>query len=232
MGISLNDKIKSVVDDYNDIAIEYCDEFGENDNYNKYIDKWLNLVGSGKILDVGCGCGKNCNYINSFDGFISTGIDFSDNMLEEARKRNPSVEVFKMDMTELSFDDNSFDGILSNCSMIHTPIELVPQTLLGFKRVLKENGRLLLILLEGNGEEMVEEPYRAGQNVFVYTKFYSLEEIIGILHNSGFSINDIEIRKTESENELGSGELIVYAQNKEISLEEKKNEVKRLIRVK
>lgn len=152
-------------------------------------------------------------------------------MIEEANKRNPDCKISKMDMTNLTFDDNSFDGILSNCSLIHVPKELVNETLIGFKRVLKDNGGLLLILLEGNGEEMVEEPYRIGKEVYVYTKFYSIEEIIDLLHATGFSIVDIDIRETESDMELGGRELIIYSKNTTISEEKQFEEKSRILNI-
>lgn len=230
MSLNINDKVQSVINDYNDIAIEYCEEFGDNDNYNIYINKWLKSLESGEILDVGCGCAKNCQYINEFGGYKSIGIDFSDNMLEEAKRRNPNCEVSKMDMNKLTFEDNRFNGILSNCSMIHVPKELAQTTLLGFKRVLKNNGGLLLILLEGNGEKMVEEPYRIGQGVYVYTKYYCIEEIVDLLHTTGFSVTDIDIRETQSDMELGGRELIIYAKNTLVSKEEQLNELKKILK--
>ena len=116
-------------------------------------------------------------------------------------------------MTNITFPDQIFDGILSNCSFIHIPTELLPQTLQGFKRILKPSGKLLLIILDGNGEEMAEEPYREGQDVYAYTKYFTSEEISKLLNDNGFRVDGIEKRKTESENELAGGELVVYASN-------------------
>lgn len=107
-------------------------------------------------------------------------------MIAEARKRYPTVKIKKMDMTNITFLDQTFDGILSNCSLIHIPTELLSQTLQGFKRILKPNGKLLLIVLEGNGDEMVEEPYREGQDVYAYTKYFTAEEIVTLLNDNGF----------------------------------------------
>ena len=155
--LSTEEKSMSVMSDYNDIALEYCDEFCNIDVYNGFIDKWLQTMQKGNILDAGCGGGNNCQYINEKDGFQAYGIDFSDAMIAEARKRFPNVKIKKMDMTNISFPDQIFDGILSNCSLMHIPLELLSQTLQGFKRILKPKGKLLLIVLEGNGEEMVED---------------------------------------------------------------------------
>ncbi len=207
------EKSESVIRDYNDIASEYCDEFCGTEVYNVFIDKWLQLMQKGIILDVGCGGGNNCQYINEKEGFQALGIDFSDGMIFEARKRYPNVKIQKMDMTNITFPDQTFDGILSNCSLIHIPTELLAQTIKGFKRILKQNGKMLLIVLEGKGEEMVEEPYREGQDIYAYTKYFTVEEISKILNDNGFRVDRIERRKTESENELAGGELVVYVSN-------------------
>ena len=214
--MTIEEKTESVLRDYDDIASEYCEEFCETKVYDTFIDKWLQTIQRGNILDVGCGGGNNCQYINEKDGFQAYGIDFSDGMIAEAKKRYPNVKIKKMDMTNITFPDQTFDGILSNCSLIHIPTELIPQTLQGFKRVLKTNGKLLLIVLDGNGEEMLEEPYREGQDVYAYTKYFTSEEISKLLNDNGFKVDAIEKRKTESENELAGGELIIYASNERI----------------
>lgn len=209
--LNTKEKEQSVINDYNDIAKEYCEEFSNTEIYNRYIDKFLDNVQSGKILDAGCGCGNQCEFINKHLNFESIGIDFSDKMLEEAKKRFPNVKVSKMNMTDLSFSDSVFNGLLSNCSLIHVPSELIPKTIKEFGRVLKPNGKLLLIILEGDGEEMVEEPYR--KDTYVYTKKFREHEIIQILNENGFKVDILEKRKTESENELSFNELIIYATN-------------------
>ncbi len=211
--LSIEEKIISVIRDYNDIAKEYCDEFCSTDVYNQFIDKWLQTIKKGNILDVGCGGGNNCKYINGKVGFEAYGIDFSDVMIEQAIKRYPNENFQKMDMTNITFKDKAFDGILSNCSLIHIPTELLSQTLQGFKRVLKSKGKLLLIVLDGHGEKMIEEPYRQGKEVYVYTKYFTKDEITRLLNNNGFKVDLIETRKTESKNELARGELVVYATN-------------------
>ena len=214
--LSTEEKSMSVMSDYNDIALVYCDEFCNIDVYNGFIDKWLQTMQKGNILDAGCGGGNNCQYINEKDGFQAYGIDFSDAMIAEARKRYPNVKIKKMDMTNISFPNQIFDGILSNCSLMHIPLELLSQTLQGFKRILKPKGKLLLIVLEGNGEEMVEEPYRQGLDIHDYTKYFTAEEISKILNDNGFKVDEIEKRETESGNELAGKELVVYASNEQI----------------
>ncbi len=210
-------KIKSVKDDYDDIPEDYAYEFYGDTSDNEFIDKFLSsLSGGDKVLDAGCGVGDDCEYMDK-KGFKAYGIDFSKGMLKEAKERYPQGRYWKADMTTIPFRDGLFDGILANCSLFHIPTELVGKALNEFKRVLKPGGKILLILLEGIGEQMVEEPYRPGK--YVYTKFYTREEITQLLTEHGFKVEDVAIQKTTSEGELGSGKLIVFA-GRERSLEQ------------
>ncbi|MBQ8737155.1 MAG: hypothetical protein IJY78_04935, partial [Bacteroidaceae bacterium] len=65
-------------------------------------------------------------------------------------------------------------------------MEELPKTLESFRRILKPNGKLLLILQEGNGEMMVEEPYRPG--VHIYMNYFSTEQIQELLKQYGFEV--------------------------------------------
>lgn len=210
--MNASEKIKSVIDDYDDIAKDYCAEFANSKVYNEYIDDFLKNVKSGKILDAGCGCGNACYYINQNEEFQAVGIDISSNMLLEGKKRFPSVETYNMDMSSMDFKDNTFDGLLSNCSLVHVPFENVFKTLREFNRVIKPGGNLLLIVLEGNNEGLIKEPYR--DNVFVYTKFFNEIEVINLLNDNGFRVENIKRRITSSDNSPGSSELIIYATSK------------------
>lgn len=209
--LNTDEKVKSVVEDYDDIAKEYADEFYEDTSANEYINEFLNSLTGRKILDAGCGNGKDCKYIEQ-KGFSAIGIDLSEGMLEIAKLRYPKGEFHKMDMTNITYKDNSFDGIISNCSLFHIPTELLPQTLEQFKRVLKPNGKLLFILQEGKEEKMVEEPYRPG--VYLYMNYFSIESISKLLKSHNFSVDKFYREKTHNEFELGNGKLIVLSSNK------------------
>ena len=144
-------------------------------------------------------------------GFDAVGIDLSKGMLDIAREKYPQGKFQIMDMTNIDYPDNTFDGIISNCSLFHIPTELLPRTLGEFRRVLKPNGKLLLILQEGNEEIMVEEPYRPG--VFIYMNYFSAESISQLLKLSGFNVESFDREEAPNEFELGSGKLIVFSSN-------------------
>lgn len=201
-------KKNTVIKDYNDIAKLYSDEFFGTNAHEKYIDNFLKLLKGKKMLDVGCGNGTDCKYIKG-KGFDINGIDLSYNMLEIAKDRVPNVKFEIMDMTKMNYSNNIYDGIISNCSLFHIPDEEVLLTLNEFNRVLKEDGKILIIVQEGKGEEMVDEPYRPG--IKVYMNFFSEKYIIDLLKESKFEIISIDKKNCYSENELGETELVIIA---------------------
>jgi SAM-dependent methyltransferase len=68
------------------------------------------------VLDLGCGPGFYSMMFGS-KGFKVTGIDYSDRMIEEARKnakdRDVEAEFLVMDAQNLGFPDSSFDLVVS-----------------------------------------------------------------------------------------------------------------------
>lgn len=208
--LTVEQKKQGVIADYDDIAKEYAEEFFEDTSDNKYIDIFLDSLEGIKILDVGCGNGKDCKYISQ-KGFDINGIDLSVGMLSIAKEKVPNGKFEVMDMTDITYPDDSYDGIISNCSLFHIPTEELPKTLESFRRILKTNGKLLLILQEGNGEMMVEEPYRPG--VHIYMNYFSTSQIQELLQQYGFEIGYLSKEESPNEFELGNGKLIVLSSN-------------------
>ncbi|MGI5984549.1 MAG: class I SAM-dependent methyltransferase [Clostridiales bacterium] len=114
---------------------------------------WLDLIDGNrpegqelKILDAGCGPGF-FSILMAQQGHVVTAIDFSEGMLERAKQNavaygvGDKITFIKMDAQAPSFDDNSFDMILSrNITWIFTkPVEAYSEWL----RILKSGGKIL-----------------------------------------------------------------------------------------
>jgi len=68
-----------------------------------------------KILDAGCGVGRHYKeLVNTFKGAKVTGVDRSDNMLSQARIRNPDGDFIKGDLQNSDlFPEDTFDYVFS-----------------------------------------------------------------------------------------------------------------------
>ncbi|MFX3634949.1 MAG: class I SAM-dependent methyltransferase [Candidatus Pristimantibacillus sp.] len=75
---------------------------------------WLNLPREASVLDVGCGMGRHALALSDL-GYKVTGIDLSESLLQEARKRDDEsqVEWVLGDMRQLPFDKNHFDAAVN-----------------------------------------------------------------------------------------------------------------------
>ena len=202
------EKKQRIVADYNDIAKEYDRDFSTDTSDNKYIDIFLDSLDGLRVLDAGCGCGRDYKYMVQ-KGFSVDGIDLSSGMLKIAQEKIPNGKFELMDMTDLTYPDDKYDGILCNHSFFHIPVKEIPKTLLNFKRVLKNNGNLLLILNEGDGETMVEEPYR--QETYLYMNYFSMEQIKGLLQKYEFKI--ISATRVKCTDDLSDYKLIILSNN-------------------
>lgn len=69
-----------------------------------------------RVLDLGCGFGWHCCYAVEQGADYVLGIDISENMLTEARKRNPSsrIEYKCMAIEDYDFPIETYDVVISS----------------------------------------------------------------------------------------------------------------------
>jgi malonyl-CoA O-methyltransferase len=98
-----------------------------------------------RVLDVGCGTGYlTTKFKQYFPQAAITGLDFSLQMLEEARLKNSSITWVLGDGQKLPFADGSFDTVVSNAAY-----QWMPQLDIAFgeaRRVLTPGGILACTL--------------------------------------------------------------------------------------
>ena len=97
-------------------------------------------VGEGKrVLDVGTGPGLVAAKAAKIGAQV-TGVDFSDNMMSEARRLHPEIDFQNASAEDLPFSDSEFDAVVGNFVLHHSA---VPDKVLKESfRVLKPGGRI------------------------------------------------------------------------------------------
>jgi ubiquinone/menaquinone biosynthesis C-methylase UbiE len=98
----------------------------------------------GKVLEVGIGTGKNI--VHYPRGIHLIGIDFSEKMISEARKKygNQSwIEFILMDAEEMDFRNNTFDTVVTSCVFCSVPDPI--KGLKEIRRVCKKGGTILML---------------------------------------------------------------------------------------
>jgi ubiquinone/menaquinone biosynthesis C-methylase UbiE len=129
---------------YNEIAEIYYTH-RDLKKFNKELEKFSSLLPKkAHILDAGSGAGIPSAKFLSEKGFKVTGIDLSDKMLTMARKNVPNVEFIKMDINDMIFEENTFDGIVSVYTLFHIPKKSHYSIFRRFFEILKPGGILLI----------------------------------------------------------------------------------------
>jgi ubiquinone/menaquinone biosynthesis C-methylase UbiE len=79
---------------------------------DKWLDKFIPARGDGlKMLDLGCGTGYHLAKYRE-RGFELTGVDGSEEMLQQARTLNPEIEFYQGDVTNVPLPGASFNYLV------------------------------------------------------------------------------------------------------------------------
>tara|TARA_B100001142_G_scaffold492_1_gene449 strand:+ start:392 stop:829 length:438 start_codon:yes stop_codon:yes gene_type:complete len=117
--------MKKNIDKYNAWAYQYDNNINPTRDLDKVVTKKsLSNIDFFKVLELGCGSGKNTEWlISKADKLV--GLDFSKNMLALARKKISSKKVtfINADINKKwPVDNNSFDLATINLTLEHIEI--------------------------------------------------------------------------------------------------------------
>ncbi|HYC34426.1 MAG TPA: class I SAM-dependent methyltransferase [Candidatus Paceibacterota bacterium] len=145
------------------------------------------------VLDAGCGSGRDSKELHK-GGAKVIGIDISKGMLKIAQRDNPDIEFVHGDITNMPFEDNRFDGVWAQASLVHMEtIEEAKQALKEFYRVLKPGGHanINVKMKVGNQDAAVIKDTLLNHDRFF--RFYDPDELAKYLEETGFINNEYEL---------------------------------------
>jgi ubiquinone/menaquinone biosynthesis C-methylase UbiE len=96
---------------------------------------------SGRVLDIGCGTGRNLALFGS--GVRAIGLDPCPQSLQKARGRAPGVPLVRARAEALPFRDGTFDAVVSG--LVFCSVGDVPRGLAEVRRVLRPGGVLRML---------------------------------------------------------------------------------------
>jgi len=143
------------------------------------------LPKNARILDAGCGSGRDSCYLAEEKMDVSA-IDIIPELLEEAKTRVKNVNFQLMDMTDVKFQECSFDGIWCMSSLSDVEKKDAPAVIKNFNSILKNNGILYIAVREGSGEKVLEKGFF--NDLPRFYAFYSQAELEDVLVKNSFKI--------------------------------------------
>lgn len=162
-------------------------------------EKWRNDLGAelrGDVLEIGIAAGDTFDRLQGGEEPVSsfTGIDVSPGMIEQAKRAASGltipVALHVADAENLEmFADDSFDTVTT--SLVFCTIPDVPKALAEITRVLKPDGRLVMIEHVLSPNRLVAAVQRFVAPIQIRHMGCHLDrETVQTLHNHGFRIEE------------------------------------------
>lgn len=153
----------------------------------KEVEQFLKLLKGKRILDLGCGPGDHALHFKQL-GFEVKAVDYSEKMIEIAKSKGVDGEL--MDIEELEFPANSFDGIWSDTSLLHIKKSELPKVIKKLHDILDKDGILYISIFEGRGERYIVDGGLSEKRYFafweknelanLFLEYFNLEHFFGV----------------------------------------------------
>lgn len=158
----------------------------------------LNVSKSDVILDVGCGGGVNVERFLKMTENKVYGVDFSELsveksiLLNEKEIENGRCEIIKASVSDLPFNDSSFDIVTGFETVYFWPD--FANDLKEIRRVLKNDG---IIFIANEALPIEDDPSQKRFCELLNAKIYSQSELDESLKKAGFSNIKSHVMKSE-----------------------------------
>ena len=161
-----NNLLNLVKNGYNEIANIYNSTTDKNITKLEIFKDFISLLGKEKrILDLGCGSGLKVGEYFFKNDFKYTGIDFSEEQINLAKKNFPYQKncFQRAEMVQYckQLSNDSFDGVIALFSIFHLPINKQVQLFIEIKRILTDKSPML-ITVSTSDDEGIEENWLGG----------------------------------------------------------------------
>ena len=197
------DKYKETFNTWNNIALIYQDKFMDMDLYNDTYDFICSFIDKpkAKILEIGCGPGNITKYLLSKrPDFDIIGIDIAPNMVELAKKNNPTAHFAVMDCRQINHLDTKFDGIIGGFCLPYLSQAESKELISNTFDLLNNNGLIYLSFVEGEPDN---SEFKNGSGGRVYFNYHQLEDIKAQLNELKFEeLKTFKVNYNISENKF------------------------------
>lgn len=201
-------KKELVKTDYDAIADSLAAEEKNIKFYAPFINKFLNTLDKGPILDACCGSGEFSDYIAK-QNYQVVGVDFSSKLIKIAKAKYKNVEFVVSDICKFKAD-KSFYGIFIKNSLFHLPDKDISKVLRNFYTMLADNGKLFVILTipKESGEKIYVEPM--DNRLSLYYNYLTVDKVKQLLKDNSFKIDELKI-VDDSKFIYAKGIMFIYA---------------------
>lgn len=176
---------------YNKIAESWHKDHSTDDWWHESTNKFVSLLKPGNsVLDIGCGGGTKSKYLIN-KGLKVLGIDFSENLLEIAKREVPEGKFIVMDLHDIDKLEESFDGIFMQAVLLHIPKKEVEGILKKAVQKLNPEGYLYIAVkekIEGGADEEMKVDNDYGYEYERFFSYFTLSDFETYFKNVGLEM--------------------------------------------
>lgn len=208
---------EKIIKCYNDTADNYAAErFDElsKKHFDRLLLKEFALINKekGHCADFGCGPGQTTKFLYDHGVKDITGIDISSRMIDAARRYFPKIKFETGDLQKVSYESSYFGSALAFYSIVHFPFDQVGIAFNEINRVLKKGGQFLFSFHVG--KETVHFDKAKDIDIDIDLYFFQTDEILELLHETGFRIIDAIERRPYEDVEYATKRAYLWAEKK------------------
>lgn len=149
----LTERERQTQEKYDVSASEWLEHSGGPDRLCFWVEEMnafiLQLAEGRKVLEVGCGPATDGKYLIQ-KGIECVSTDYAYGMLTRAKELKTNDKLLQMDMKDLAFTDNSFNGFWATACLLH--LEDPDKATKELVRVTKKDGVGFISIKEGDGK--------------------------------------------------------------------------------
>lgn len=157
------------------------------------------------ILELACGPGNISKYIiERRPDFRYTGTDLSENMIERARKNNPTASFEVFNALDIASYKTTINGLIIGFLFPYLSKEQVINILTQATQKINKDGIIYISTIQGNYVDSGLKKGSTGDEIFMY--YHNAFYITEVLKKNGFSI----LHECQIEN-LNDTDLVILA---------------------
>lgn len=180
----------------------FTEKYGMTPTHSEVLNA-MNYITPGKVLDLGCGNGRNSLYLAN-KGFDVTAWDKNPNSLSNLQRIREAeglnnLHIDRVDLNNLTFD-GEYDFILSTVVMMFLEAKTIPGLIANMQRCTKPGGHNLIVA----AMDTADYPCNVGfpfafkegelRNYYAGWELLKYNEEVGELHRTDEQGNRIKLR--------------------------------------
>jgi len=180
----------------------FTEKYGMTPTHSEVLNA-MNYITPGKVLDLGCGNGRNSLYLSN-KGFDVTAWDKNHNSLSNLQRIREAeglnnLHIDSVDLNNLTFD-GEYDFILSTVVMMFLEAKTIPGLIANMQRCTKPGGHNLIVA----AMDTADYPCNVGfpfafkegelRNYYAGWELLKYNEEVGELHRTDEQGNRIKLR--------------------------------------